>query len=344
MTGWLNMSWLDKAAAASKLAAQQTRKAAAKSQEYIDDKYSDDVRYERFKDSTVLLARKSSSIASQATGLADDTLTGLGETGTGNAVGESARSIAAWAGELPVVSVLGDTVLSRHGVDRLAQALADDPTNPRSALYLAEAMHKCETDMAAYTRIRSATSLTFALRRSIITSTLELGDEESDPVKIQLLKSAFVRARARLAKIPRDTDALEVIARVYLLTSRPDESATMAKICVSVDPLYGGGWVTLARAYLGLSMNENAVRAATKAIELGSGYGYILLASAELLESDAGARESIERYEATKARCLPVDREAYMGFSGEGSQIFEDILSRQSGKVKRLTERGGNHA
>jgi len=338
------MSWLDKAAAASKLAAEQTRKAAAKSHDYIEGKYSDDVRYERFKDSTALLARRSSSIASQATGLADDTLTGLGETGTGNAVGESARSLAAWAGELPVVSVLGDTVRSRHGVDRLAQALADDPTNPRSALYVAEAMHKCETDMAAYTRIRSATSLTFALRRSIISSTLELGDDESDPVKIKLLKSAFVRARARLVKVPRDADALDVTARVYLLTGRPEDAATMAKICVSVDPLYGGGWVTLARAYLGLSMNKNAVRAATKAVELGSGYGYILLASAELLESKAGPIESIERYEATKAQCLPGDREAYVGFSGEGSHIFEDILSRQSGKVDRLTKRRSTDA
>jgi len=333
------MGWLDKVTAASKLAAEQARNAASKGIDYVESEYSDDGRFERMKDSTALLARGSSSIANQVTGQADEKLTQLGETRAGIVVGESARSLAAFAGDLPLVSVLGDTVRSRHGVDQLAQSLADDPTDPQRALYLAEAMHKCETDMAAYTRIRSATSLTFALRRSIIASTLELGDEESDPAKVRLLKSAFNRARARLLRDPRDTDALDITARVYLLTGRPENAATMAKVCVSVDPLCGSGWVTLARAYLGLSMNGNTRRAATKAVELGAGYGYILLASAELLETDAGALQSIERYEATKARCLPSDREVYMGFSGEGSQILEDIFSRQSGKIKRLTDR-----
>jgi hypothetical protein len=224
------MNWLDKVAAASKLAAEQARDAAAKSIEYVEEKYSDDARYEKLKDSTALLGQKSSSIADQATGLVDETLTGVGETRAGNAVGGSARSIAAFAGDLPLVSVLGDTVRSRHGVDQLASALAADPKNPQRALYLAEAMHKCEADMATYTRIRSATSLTFALRRSVITSTLELGDEQSDPAQIRLLKGAFNRARARLIEAPNDVEALDLIARVYLLTARPQDAATTAKI------------------------------------------------------------------------------------------------------------------
>ena len=49
-------------------------------------------------------------------------------------------------------------------------------------------------DLTAYRRVRSATSLTYAVRRQLMISTLQLGQEPTDSTQVRLLKSGFLRS------------------------------------------------------------------------------------------------------------------------------------------------------
>lgn len=333
------MGLMDKVNAAAKIAVEKTRQTAAAGLDAVETRYADDEKYQALKESAELAGQTAASLGGQAADIASQTVDMFGSTSSGDALGTVSRSVAAVLSEMPVLTVIGDTIRSRHGVGALAESLSKDPTDPLRALYLAEAMNRCEEDMATYTKLRSVTSLTYAMRRSLISSTLELGDANMDQTKIRLLKSAFGRARKHLAAAPSDAQTLDVVARVYLLTGRPNEAATMAKICISADPSFGSGWVTLARAYMAMSMNENAGRAAQRAVELGAGYGHVVLASTELRSSSTGAKDSIKRFEDTKNRCSPDDSVAYLGYAADNRQLLEEILDQQSRKLDKTIER-----
>ncbi len=335
------MGWLDKTVAATKLAASQARKAAASGKEAVQEKYAGESTYVDIREWAVRTGERTMEIKDQSSQIVSELVASAGATGAGGSIGNHARSLGAILASLPVLSSIGDTIRARHGIDQLAAVLAEDPRNPVPAVHLAEAMHRCESDMATYTKIRSMTSLTYAMRRQLITSTLELGTDAVDPVKTRLLKSAFGRTRKRLSSTPNDAEALDLTARIYLMTGHFSEAATTAKIAVSADPMYGNAWVTLARAYLSLGMAANAANAARIAVDLGAGYGHLLLASAELHDDNADASSAISRYESTKAKITDQDRLDYLGFVTDGRQVFDTILSNQGDKGRALMERWG---
>jgi hypothetical protein len=323
---------MDKAVAAGRLASREARKAAVEGALLVEERYGHSTDYQAAK-----------AGVSRARHLARETATWAmdeaGQSVWGSATGSGARGAAHALKKLPVLTLIGDTVRARHGVDHLAERLRSQPRDAATAVHLAEAMHRCEAEMRAYTRVRTATSLTYGLRQKLVATTLELGTQDQEGSRMRLLKATHARLHTTIRRDPEDAVALELMARVLLLAGRFDDAAAFAKISILANAAPGHAWVTLARAYLALEQHSNGVRAAERAIALGFTFGHEVHAMATLQLATPGL-EAISAFEKTRALVSDEDKRAYLGHSADARSITETILASQMNKYDELTSKG----
>lgn len=331
------MGWLDKATAAARIAASEARKATLDGMSKVESDYSGDARYESLKDRLRVLADKAKVAAAEVSAFGSEIAQEASATEWGTKIGDNARATGAFLSTLPVLTAMGDSVQSRNGVDELYAQFLESPKDPLRAVLLAEALLRCEKDLKVYQRVRSVTSLTYALRRKMITSTLELGAEDHDPTRLRLLKIAFSQSDKRVRRNPADAVALHVLARVYSGMGHHADAVTAAKLAVLADPSDGLPWVTLGRAYLGLGQAANAERASLQAVQLGAGYGNEIAASALLFLEENPGLATISRFEELRSQITTQDRVDYLGFASDVWGVAETLTRKQ-------TDRFNTHA
>lgn len=329
------MGWADRALAASKVASQKAKAAAKELATEIDSEYFEDARYEALRLRAGQLAERSLKVAAEARVAGSEALSELGNTEAGARVGGGARKVGMAISTLPIFTALGDSIKARHGVPELHQSFVDRPGDPARALFLAEAMARVQRDLRTYGRARSMVSPTYAVRRQLIRSAVELGDT-GDATQTKLMKVAFVRALAQVRANPTDAKALHVMARVYLVQGMTDDALRLAELAIFADRANGLAWVTLARVFLARGDYTQAARAAHEAIDRGAGYGNEVLASLEMLGEDQSGSQRIDRYEMYRSRITADDRAAYLGVAVDANGMLDQIKRSQLDKLNRL--------
>ncbi len=331
------MGWLDKATAAAKVAANAAREAAQEMAADMEAEHGDKPEYQEFQQSWTRLKEKAKAGAVEAKALRNEAIAEFGGTESGRAVGEATRGLGTVLSRMPVLSALSDAAQSRHGVGKLRDQFMAEPGDPVLALWLAESMRRVGEDMHRYRVVRSVTSPTYAIMNQSIRAAGEVGKTDSDPVERKLLKVAFVRSRERVREHPEDAESLHVLARVYLAQGQAEQAGRFAKLALLSNPAQPLPWITLSRAYLEVGQSENARKAAQRAVDEGAGYGNEMLARL-VLAGGAKSKDDIQHYEAYRAAVTPQDKTAYLGVAVSGSDWWEDLKDRQSGKTVKLLD------
>lgn len=239
------------------------------------------------------------------------------------------RSAAGFIATLPVFTALTDAARARHGVDDLYATLRVHPQDPQQALWLAEALDRVHGDLALFGRVRSLTSPTYALRRRLLLSALELGEQPSDPVRVRLLKSAYRRSLSAVRVNSKDHEALHVLARIYLAQGDLVSAGRLAKVSILTDPSDGLAWITMARVFFVAGQYSSAKVAAERAVSAGAGYGNELLAQLVIAQTPEEAATAVAEFERLRSLVTPADRRAYFGTAVEPRAALRHVKEEQ---------------
>jgi hypothetical protein len=317
------MGWADRARAAAKVASKVTSEALAE----FDAKHAGDADYQRWKMRAGQAVAGAREVAEGAREVATEALTEAGATPTGKAVGDKARSMAKVLTSLPLFTAVFDAAKARHGVDELYARYAEQLDDPTRAVQLAEGLDRVQRDLGVYRRVRSVTSPTYAVRRQLILSAVKLGDDHDDPVRVQLLKRAFVLSRRRLQTDQADAEALHVLSRVYLAQSDLQTALTSCKMALLADPADGLAWTTLARIQLEADDLHASRLSATKAVSLGADYANELLAT--LVLADMSDAAGIAEFERLRSLITHEGRRGYLGTSVDAQGALRYVKDQQ---------------
>lgn len=330
------MGWFDKAKAAAEEAKRMAKEAAYNAKDMADVELGRQQWYADAKETAGNAIDRGRDIATEAKDMAGEALGEIGQTKVGQQVGGYTRTFTSRLAALPVFSLSGDVMRTRHGIRPLYAHLKEEPDDPVRYVWLAEAMGRVMADSATYSRIRAVVHPGFYVLGQAVKAASTLGSQPSDPTTIRLLKNAFAISTTRIRKDPRDPAALHALARVYRAQGDAPEAVRFSKLAYVADPNNHLPMVTLAQLYLGLGQTENARRAAERATDGGAGYAHTVLADLVLLDEYAEPQGRIERYSAARDRVTKRDREAYLGPSVEGVGVLEGVGRAQLEKLGAL--------
>ena len=330
------MAWFDKGKATTSIVAKNAKKVANEVKKEIDNEFGDSEWYQEAKNIATEVKKEAQiayQVAAELSGvMAED----FGNTESGKFIGEKSRSAGKFLSTLPIFSLKTDVIKNRHGVEHLFEHFSEDPNDPERALFLAEALSRVQSDLDVYSKVRSATSPTYAvISKSLITASY-LGKEPSDPTQIKLLKLAFFKSIEKLKANPADSKALHILSRVYLAQKKHGEAIRFGKLSILADPNDGLPWVTLSRTYSEIDQHENARRAANRAIEKGAKYGYLLIADYDLADSEKANFGQVTKYIENREKVSLKDRSKYLGPGVLGNNILEGIGRNQFNKLTEL--------
>lgn len=334
----LAVGWMDRALAKAKVTTDQARQLGRELAADLDEEFGSSPEYQEMKAAASRTRVRAVHVATEVKVAAADALTTAGDTTAGQKVGEGTRRAAAVLSKAPVVTAVTDAAKARHGVELLFARLQEAPENPLPAVWLAEALDRVYAGLDKYQRLRSVTSLTYALGRQALLSAAELGAVPSDPTRTRLLKRAYAQARLTLRQQPRDGHSLHVLARVYLAQGQADQAVRAAKASLIITPDDGLAWVTLARCYEARGMHASAEKAARRAVELGADYGYEVLARRALSRGQQEQQDLPAEYEALRAKVTPAGRAAYLGVAVTGEQAVKQVKDEQRRKAAEVLD------
>lgn len=330
------MGWLDKIKATAAEASKVARDLTEAVTEEAEEAWGEREWYQEAKSigqDVGALGKEAWEEGSELAGeLADD----FAQTSVGQKVGSASRHVVGFMAQVPVLSAAVDIMRARHGVDDLYALVQEEPEEPLHYIWLAEAMQRVGTDQKRYVAVRTAVDPSFIVTRTAIKAGTSLGAEVGDPVQIRLLKNAFALSMKRLRADPADSDAMHVLARVYLSQGDHGEAARFAKLAILAQPESGLPVITLSRTYQALGQSENAEKAAHIAIERGCSVGHEVLAELTLAGDEGTAGGRIEKYSQLRSMVSAEDRHAYWGPSVDGVDIVESVGTAQLKKTKGL--------
>lgn len=330
------MGWFDKAKAATEEAKRAAKGAVEKARGAAEDEFGAQQWFADAKQTARHAVEQGRDLAADARGLAGDTLGEIGQTKVGQQLGGYTRTFTSRLATLPVFSLSGDVMRTRHGIEPLYGHLKKAPDDPIRYVWLAEAMGRVTKDSVTYRRIRAVAHPGFFVFGEAVKAANSLGAVQSDPTTVRLLKNAFTISTMRVRRDSRDSEALHALARVYLAQGDAAEAVRFSKLAHLAAPKNPLAKVTLARLYLGLGQFENARKAASQAVASGGGYANTVLADLALLDESGDYQGRIERYSAARDRVTKKDREAYLGPSVEGVGVLEGVGRSQLEKLGAL--------
>ena len=307
------MGWMDKALATAKLTADKAVSFSKDLAEEFDAGLNSRDDYKTAKELAADLRTMGKRVAVGARDLSAEVAREVGETERGAKAGQKMRSAAGVLGTLPLITAVTDAAKAHHGVDDLYATLLIEPQDPERAVWLAEALDRVQRDLTTYRRVRSVTSFTYAARRKLIVSALELGRQPVDATRVRLLKSAYGRARSTLRTDPVDAQALHVLSRVYLAQGDVNSALRLVKLAILISPSDGLPWITLSRCFLAAKQYPSAKEAAERAVAAGAGYGNQLLAQLVMARSTEGTAQTAAEYDRLRSLVSIEDRSAYLG-------------------------------
>jgi hypothetical protein len=324
------MGWSDRAIARARLAAA---KALEASQELLAE--ADKAllsSHPEYSDAKAALA----AAAAEMRKTANRKLAQAASTQTGAKVGDATRKGLATLAQLPVLSAALDAAKARHAIDALAARCREDPEEPMHAVRLVEGLDRVQDDLRNYRRVRTAIDPMYRVHRQVIVTAAQLGQEAKDPIRVSLLKRAFVQARRRLAEVPDDPKALHTLARVYLAQGDVRHGALAAALSYRSDPGDPLPLVTLARCHMVSGERDRAAAVAERAVAVGATYANELLAVIVLNQTGRPHAELADEFERLRSRVTPEARLAYLGCQPDASaawQTFKSIQSERTAKV-----------
>lgn len=166
--------------------------------------------------------------------------------------------------------------------------------------------------------------------------TAELG-KDSIPTDEKLLRHAWILASRNLKKSPRNSGALDVLARVYLAKGDRRRAIATAKAAVLADQRNPVARITLGRALLAEKRFTQARKVGVSAVRAGSTLGYLISAEASQLESREGDQvnvsDRVKAYEKEVANITSADRILYSGAFREPDEIVQATKRSQTEKV-----------
>jgi hypothetical protein len=241
--------------------------------------------------------------------------------GVGVAAGGAVRRASAVAGKVPMMASYSDSLQVRCGVLVLADRAAKDHGNPMVHLWLAEALAAMAKQRKAMDAMRSVGNPSLLAVRAVA----RIGVVKRDPVA-EALGRAHGLAVARLRADKRNSEALQVVARVYLARSQPDKAVAPARLAATAGSGFarGAAFAALASAYLKLGQDDLARKAATAAIKSDCSVGWLTVAALVRPPADEDSvpssmsRDIVATFRKSaeaQSRVTDDDRERYHGFA-----------------------------
>ena len=323
------MGFLDKAKALANEAADAGKRVANVVSEHVDEAAQRDDRIGKFVSGTKAAA---SSGMEKIQTKSDE----VSETESGQKAGNAVRKVGQVISSLPVLSVPVDAIRAKNCVDLLVLRFQQDPQNPYTNLWLAESLIKTSQDMTKYQYAKGAIDPSSFFIGGAMRKTAELG-KDSIPTDEKLLRHAWILASRNLKKSPRNSGALDVLARVYLAKGDRRRAIATAKAAVLADQRNPVARITLGRALLAEKRFTQARKVGASAVRAGSTLGYLISAEASQLESREGDQvnvsDRVKAYEKEVANITSADRILYSGAFREPDEIVQATKRSQTEKV-----------
>ena len=323
------MGFLDKAKALANEAADAGKRVANVVSEHVDEVAQKDERIGRLVSGTKSAATTSREKIQTKS---DE----FSETESGKKAGSAVRKVGQVISSLPILSAVIDAIRAKNCVDLLVLRLKQEPQNPYTNLWLAESLIKTSQDMAKYRYVKGAIDPSSFLIAGAMQKTAELG-KDAIPTDEKLLRNAWILAIKNLKTSPRNSEALDVLARVYLAKGDRHRAIATAKAAVLADPKDPIARVTLGRALLADRKFTQARDIGVSAVRAGSTLGYLISAEASQLDSRDGNKvhvsERVRAYEKLVANVTSVDRIRYNGAYREPEEIAQATKVSQTEKA-----------
>ena len=323
------MGFLDKAKALANEAADAGKRVADVVSEHVDEVAQKDDRVGRIVSGT----KAAASTGKEKIQTKSDELS---ETVSGKRVGGAVRKVGQVVGGLPILSAVVDAIRAKNCVDLLLLRLKQEPQNPYTNLWLAESLIKTSQDMTKYRYAKGAIDPSSFFIGGAMKKTAEMG-KDSIPTDEKLLRHAWILASRNLKKSPRNSGALDVLARVYLAKGDRRRAITTAKAAVLADQRNPVARITLGRALLADKRFNQARKVGISAVQAGSTFGYLISAEASQLESrdenKVNVSDRIKAYEKEVANVTSADRILYIGAHRELDEIVQAMKKSQTEKV-----------
>lgn len=267
----------------------------------------------------------------------------VSEHAAGKSAGKIVRKAGEIAGNLPVLSAAMDVAQAKNCVDILIVGFKEKPSDPYSCIWLAESLKKTSEEMDKYRYVKNALDPTSLVAGKILQKTAEFG-KESLPLEEKVLRRAWQLAMRQMHLNPRNSSALDVLARVYLAKDDMDAAVSTAKAAVIADKKNPVARVTLSRALLEKKKYDEAYLMGMSAAKVGSSVGLLYAAEAKQLgsrESDeASLKERLNNYEETVGLVTEEDLRFYKGAYRTSGEVSKIVRSRQSKKVSDVISTG----
>lgn len=267
----------------------------------------------------------------------------VSEHAAGKSAGKIVRKVGEVAGNLPILSAAMDIVQAKNCVDILVRGVREKPSDPYSCIWLAESLKKTSEEMNKYRYVRNVMDPTSVAVGKILQKTAEFG-KESLPLEEKVLRRAWQLAMKQIHLNPRNSSALDILARVYLAKDNKDGAVATAKAAVLADKKNPVARVTLSRALLEKEKYDEAFSMGMSAVKVGSTVGFLYAAEAKQLgskESDeASLKERLNNYEDTANQVTEDDLRLYRGAYRTSGEVSKIVKSRQSKKVSDAINTG----
>jgi len=280
-------------------------------------------------------ADRLSEMSSKARQLTDEITEKVSDSSAGKRAGAGVRKIGGAVSQAPIFSAAVDGIRAKNCVDVLAERLVADPANAYCSIWLAESLIQTERDMTAYLRIKGVVDPTSFLASATLRSAAKVGND-SLPTKEKLLRNAWRLAGDDLKANPRNSSALDVLARVYLAKGDYTRSISTAEVGWLADVNDARPLVTAGRALISADCAGAAREAGARAVEVGSTVGFLIVAEAEQLigfdRSDEGLRSRVKKYEELATAVTRPDKVNYYGADRDSQETLKATLESQREK------------
>lgn len=263
----------------------------------------------------------------------------IGESRTGRAVGSAVQRAGNRIAQVPVLSLVQDSMDAKHGIKALTEIVRSEPDHMYGFLWLGEALRARERDMAFVAAARTAVNPTSLVTREALKSMARAGNPQSTRTPAErILRRAFALAARRVERDNRDGDAYHVIARYYLAAGKAAGGLKAGKAAVALAPpeLRGHTLYTLARIYRAID-DPQAPKAAQAAVNQGFSLGNEILA--DLLYESGNTPNAAERrrvFITLKNRVNPADIAAYSGIFPAADAKARHVMDSQLAKSRQL--------
>jgi len=265
------------------------------------------------------------------------------EHAAGKSAGKVVRKVGEVVGNLPVLSAAMDIAQAKNCVDILVRGFREKPSDPYSCIWLAESLKRTSEEIDKYRYLKNALDPTSLVVGKVLQKTAEFG-KESLSLEEKVSRRAWQLAMKQLRLNPRNSSALDILARVYLFKENKDSAVAVAKAAVLADKKNPVARVTLSRALLEKEKYKEALLIGMSAVSVGSTVGFLYAAQAKQLgskESDESSlTERLNNYEDIASQVTEDDLRLYRGAYRTAGEISKSVRSRQSKKVSDAINSG----